>query len=52
MFNPKNVKIYGYYDDVPKGYQVFDIGTEAEKQYDRIIEKAGSIFWNGPVGVI
>lgn len=42
----------GQDQDIPKGSQVFDIGPEAGRQYDEIIQRAGSIFWNGPVGVI
>lgn len=37
---------------IPKTHQVFDIGPEAGKQYDKIISRSGSIFWNGPVGVV
>lgn len=52
MRAPKNVRIYHESEPIPKGSQVFDIGPEAEEQYHRIISRAGSIFWNGPVGVI
>lgn len=38
-------------DNVPEGYQGLDIGPEAIKEYTRIIASAGTIVWNGPVGV-
>ena len=44
------MKIMGQNEDVPDNDQTFDIGPESEKIYDEV--RAGSIFWNGPMGVI
>jgi phosphoglycerate kinase len=37
--------------DVAEDDMIFDIGPEAAQQIAGIIEGAGTIFWNGPVGV-
>lgn len=37
--------------DVEADDLILDIGPETSKQYAEIIAKAGSIVWNGPVGV-
>jgi phosphoglycerate kinase len=37
--------------DVEADDLILDIGPETSKQYAEIISKAGSIVWNGPVGV-
>ncbi len=37
--------------DIPEGYQGLDIGPEAIKEYTEIISVAGTVVWNGPVGV-
>lgn len=36
---------------IPEGYQGLDIGPEAIKEYVDIIKNAGTVVWNGPVGV-
>ena len=36
---------------IPEGYQGLDIGPEAIKEYTEIIKNAGTVVWNGPVGV-
>ncbi|MBQ8043944.1 MAG: phosphoglycerate kinase [Clostridia bacterium] len=38
-------------DSIPEGYQGLDIGPEAIKEYEEIIKSAGTVVWNGPVGV-
>jgi len=38
-------------DDVPHEHMVLDIGPETEQQYAAIIGGAGTVLWNGPVGV-
>ncbi len=38
-------------DEVAADDMVFDIGPETSKIFDRIIREAGTIVWNGPVGV-
>ena len=37
--------------DVADDDLILDIGPETSKQYAKILEKAGTIVWNGPVGV-
>ena len=39
---------YGHVED-PK--ELLDIGDETAKTYRKIIQEAGTIIWNGPVGV-
>ncbi len=38
-------------DQVAADDMVFDVGPETSKLFDRIIREAGTIVWNGPVGV-
>ena len=38
-------------DDVAADDLILDIGPETAKQYTQILQKAGTIVWNGPVGV-
>jgi phosphoglycerate kinase len=37
--------------NVPAGWRVLDIGPETVKQYAEIIAGAGTVVWNGPMGV-
>lgn len=37
--------------DVPEGWEIFDKGPKSIELFDRVIQRANSIFWNGPVGV-
>jgi phosphoglycerate kinase len=37
--------------DVPAGWRVLDIGPETVKAFGAEIAKAGTIVWNGPMGV-
>jgi len=37
--------------DVTEGDMIFDVGPETIKQFEAIIKEAGTIIWNGPVGV-
>lgn len=37
--------------DVPAGWRVLDIGPETVKRYAEIIATAGTVVWNGPMGV-
>lgn len=37
--------------DIPEGFQGMDIGPETIKIFDREIKLAGTVLWNGPVGV-
>ncbi len=38
-------------NNIPDGYQGLDIGPEAIREYTKIIADAGTVVWNGPVGV-
>ena len=37
--------------NVPAGWRLLDIGPETVKQYGEVIAKAGTVVWNGPMGV-
>jgi phosphoglycerate kinase len=37
--------------DVAPGDMILDIGPQTAKQYAEILKRAGTIVWNGPVGV-
>jgi phosphoglycerate kinase len=43
----KTIKI----GDVPAGWCVMDIGPETVKEFSALIKKAGTVVWNGPMGV-
>jgi phosphoglycerate kinase len=36
--------------DVPDGWMGLDVGTRTARQYAEVIQGAGSVFWNGPMG--
>jgi phosphoglycerate kinase len=36
---------------VPDGWRILDIGPETVDSFEKIIEEAGTIVWNGPMGV-
>ena len=38
-------------DDIPPDQLGLDIGPETQEQFGRLIEKAGTVVWNGPMGV-
>ncbi|HET6587961.1 MAG TPA: phosphoglycerate kinase [Oleiagrimonas sp.] len=38
-------------DQVREGEMILDIGPETAARYAELIEKAGTVVWNGPVGV-
>ncbi|MBF6554854.1 MAG: phosphoglycerate kinase [Acidimicrobiales bacterium] len=38
-------------DDIPDGWQGLDIGPDTIQAYSREIESAGTVLWNGPMGV-
>jgi phosphoglycerate kinase len=38
-------------DAIPAGWSVFDIDTATESDFSSRIEKAGTVVWNGPMGV-
>ncbi len=37
--------------DVPAGWRILDIGPKTVAAFDAIIAKAGTVVWNGPMGV-
>lgn len=38
-------------DNIPEGWKGLDLGREARAEFVRIIREAGTVFWNGPVGM-
>jgi phosphoglycerate kinase len=38
-------------DAIPSGWAVYDIDEATEKRFGAIIERAGTVVWNGPMGV-
>lgn len=37
--------------NVPAGWRVLDIGPEAIKAFSEVVKNAGTVVWNGPMGV-
>jgi phosphoglycerate kinase len=37
--------------DIPDGFEGLDIGPETAKKYAEIVRTAGTVVWNGPMGV-
>jgi phosphoglycerate kinase len=38
-------------DEVPEGWDPIDIGPRTRRRFARVLSRARTIFWNGPVGV-
>lgn len=38
-------------DRIPEGWAVYDIDAETERSFGVVIERAGTVVWNGPMGV-
>jgi len=36
---------------VPEGWRILDIGPETIKTFNKVIAEAGTVVWNGPMGV-
>lgn len=36
---------------IPAGFSALDVGSDTVKEYASLIEKAGTVLWNGPMGV-
>lgn len=51
MKENSEVKLLNFDDDVPEDWEIFDMGPKTAEKFDQIISEAGSIFWNGPMGV-
>jgi len=45
--NSKEVSVY----KMPKNYAIFDAGPKSRKKYRKILKKAESVLWSGPIGV-
>jgi phosphoglycerate kinase len=39
------------YDDLPDGWLGLDIGPETRERFGELVRGAGTVFWNGPMGV-
>lgn len=50
-FSEKEPAVIKSVDEVADDDMIFDIGPQTAKQLSSLIEKAGTIVWNGPVGV-
>ena len=48
--NPTEIKTVPT-NDIPDGFEGLDIGPKTREVYTKEIEKAKTIFWNGPMGV-
>ncbi len=48
--NDANIKVLPI-DEIPEGWMGLDAGPEAIETFKEVIEKSGTILWNGPVGV-
>ncbi|MHC4975744.1 MAG: phosphoglycerate kinase [Planctomycetota bacterium] len=38
-------------EEIPKGWMGLDIGPQTQGAYDAVLREAGTIVWNGPMGV-
>jgi phosphoglycerate kinase len=39
------------YDALPDGWLGLDVGPETREEFARVVRGAGTVFWNGPMGV-
>jgi phosphoglycerate kinase len=39
------------YDDVPEGWLGLDVGPDSRERFSELVRTAGTVFWNGPMGV-
>lgn len=44
-------KIVDVSEGIPKGYRAVDIGPKTVELYSHELQKAATVFWNGPLGV-
>lgn len=49
--NEANQKVVADEDGIPKGWMGLDIGPQTVNDYSKIIEKAKTVIWFGPMGV-
>lgn len=38
-------------DEIPEGWMALDVGTKTAKLYSDVVKTAGTVVWNGPMGV-
>ncbi len=48
--NEAEFKVTGL-ENVPDGWRILDIGPKTVEEFARVIAKAGTVVWNGPMGV-
>ena len=48
--NEAESKVIGL-EDVPSGWRILDVGPKTVSEFAKVIEDAGTIVWNGPMGV-
>ncbi|MDQ4076361.1 MAG: phosphoglycerate kinase [Chloroflexota bacterium] len=48
--NDANTKVVDA-GDVPEGWRILDIGPETVERYQKILQSAKTVLWNGPMGV-
>ncbi|MTI80501.1 MAG: phosphoglycerate kinase [Firmicutes bacterium] len=48
--NPSNIKTVAV-DSVPEGYMILDVGPNTAEEFAKVVRKAGTVVWNGPMGV-
>jgi 3-phosphoglycerate kinase len=49
--NDANDKVVDIQNGVPEGWQILDIGTKTQEAFAEEIKDAGTVVWNGPLGV-
>ena len=50
-FKPDTESIIVAYNEIPDGWEGFDIGPKTVKMYEEELKNAKTILWNGPVGL-
>ena len=50
-YDPKAPTIICDNENVPDGWEIFDKGPKTVEEFGKAVDRAKSIFWNGPIGV-
>lgn len=50
-YKPDTEAIVVNSDDIPDGWMGLDIGPETQKMFSEAVSDAGTVIWNGPMGV-